>query len=540
MKEKKGLSLFGKVTIGNVVLGVVLLLITLGVTMKYSIKSLELKMDESLMGTCIMLANSPMVIEVLESEQISDILNQYLDGVIASTEDMVITVADENAKRFYHPYKDRIGESFVGGDESRVLQGQSYISEAVGTMGLQRRAFVPVYGSGRQQIGFVMVSTKMTKIDNMRTEIYSLYGKMAVILFWFALTIAVILSENIKRSLLGYEPTQFTQIFLAREEVLDALEEGIISIDREGRILLANHSAASMLDIPRGEMIHKSINAVIPSIKLSEIVHNGQALHNKDLITPRFTILYDKIPIREGDQIIGAVAILRNKTEATRLAEQLTGSKHIISALRANTHEFMNKLHIILGMMQMGKVDEASSYITDISRDHWQTMSPVLQKLQNPTVAALILGKLSHMRELNIDLTLLPNSALPPHSNFLSSNQLVTIIGNLMENAIESINVKEDGELRRIVLQILEDDLGLMISVDDTGTGMDAQEVTEVFTQGYSTKGENRGTGMWLVKEILDGCQGSIEIESEKNAGTCITVSIRKPRHGKEGRNQGG
>lgn len=514
------------------VTGLVLLLSIL-TAMRYTLSAVGEQLDRTLLSSARTLARDSRVAAMLEAGEGDRDLSDYLDYMIAASEDIsVITVADMNSIRYFHPDKNRLGQSFVGGDQRRVVEtGESYLSDAVGTLGLQRRAFAPVYGADGAQVGFVMVSAMKVNIDQTRREIQTVFVTAGAVLMLVSMAAAMALAYNIKDSLLGNEPAQMTRNFLNREEVFASLEEGVLSVDRKGSIILANRAAAEMLHVDRETLPGRSISSVLPSLTVEDVLAESKSFHNQSV--GGSAILCDKLPIRERQRTIGAVVILRNRTEATRLAEQLTGSTHIINTLRAHTHEFMNQLHVIMGLLQMGLQEEAMDYIRDIARVQSQEVTPVLQRVRNPTVAALILGKLSHLREQRIELTLVVPGTLPEHSRFLSTRQQVTILGNLLENAIEAIAAKRDPDApRQIQLTMEEGEEGLCVSVMDTGIGLADPEA--VFTLGYSTKGPNRGTGMALIRDILDSRGGTITIDSEPGDGTCVTVIVDRPRQGME------
>lgn len=111
----------------------------------------------------------------------------------------------------------------------------------------------------------------------------------------------------------------------------------------------------------------------------------------------------------------------------------------MIEALRANTHEFLNKPHIISGLLQIGETQKAVAFIDGVSEDVENNYQSIIRQLKNRTVVALVLGKTSHARELDIQFSLRRDSMLPPHSAYLSSRELVTIVGNLVENAFEAV-----------------------------------------------------------------------------------------------------
>ena len=153
----------------------------------------------------------------------------------------------------------------------------------------------------------------------------------------------------------------------------------------------------------------------------------------------------------------------------------------------------------------------------------------MVQKIENKTVAALILGKMSRCRELNIDFRLDKSSFVPSNSTFLTSNAFVTVIGNLLENAIEAINAKpKEQGVRELSLLIHEDERSLMITVDDSGEGMTPEEIERVRQGGYSSKGQYRGTGTRLIRSILEASGGEMQIDSEKGVGTSITVCFTR------------
>ena len=205
----------------------------------------------------------------------------------------------------------------------------------------------------------------------------------------------------------------------------------------------------------------------------------------------------------------------------------------MVNTLRANNHEFMNKLQIISGMLQMGRVEEAKHFIGDIAQVHEYIQGPVLQRIRNTGVAALILGKGSNMRERDVGFVLMTNSYLPERSRYLTTDELVTVVGNLLENAIEATDIIPAEELRAVSLQLTEDDKGLLIQVSDTGTGIEDEVLPLIFNTGFSTKADTgRGVGMSRIKEIVDRRGGSIEVETEPGSGTTFTLIFSRERGG--------
>lgn len=527
INEKRFVSLKGKITFLNITLITISIIVTIIITLMLSVNILERNITSNIKNVSEMLSKSDMVRDSLSNNEVSQDLINYLDDMIPKLNDVdIIVIADNNGKRYYHPDKEKIGDFFTGGDEDRVLnKGESYVSEAKGTLGNQKRAFAPVKDINGNQIGFVMTSTLLKNVNRLKIDIILIYIMVAGILCSITIITSLYLSKNIKMSLLGHEPEEFAKMYLQKEEVLSTLEEGIIAIDNEGIVTLFNNAAVNMLDIKEKDLEGKYVVDVFPKTELINVIKNKESQYNKDLIINDKVIICNRMLIRENNNIVGAIAIFRNKTEVTRLAEELTGVNQIIDALRANTHEFMNKLHIILGLIQIDRIEDAKRYIVDITEDQREVVSLVMNKIQEPTVAALILGKMSRAKELGIKLRLYTNSYLNKDNRLLNRNSLVTIVGNLLENAIDAINEKDDG-IKEINLLISGDNNSLIIMVDDTGVGIKEESKVSIYNRGFSTKKKNTGIGMYLIKEIVESVGGEIDLETEVGVGTCFTIRI--------------
>ncbi len=188
---------------------------------------------------------------------------------------------------------------------------------------------------------------------------------------------------------------------LDRDVIFNTLEEGIIAINTQAEVIYINRSAAEMLNTTEEAAIGLPLSVVYPASKMARLLETGQAENNVPMLSLKnVRILSDRMPIREDGKIVGVVAIFRNKTEVSRMAEELTGVHYMVDALRANNHEFINKLHVLLGLIQMEQYEEACNYILKTAMLQKEVIRFVMDSIEVPELAALLIGKISRGSEL--------------------------------------------------------------------------------------------------------------------------------------------
>lgn len=485
-------------------------------------------LETNIAETATLVATEASVIKGLKQNNIDDTLISRFDTFIenATTIDYIV-ISNKNSVRLYHPNHDLIGQTFVGSDEKAILSDSApYITTASGTAGTQKRAFHQITDTDGTVLGFVMVSASLQTIHEVQKNIIVHFFIVLFLVLFIGISFATLLSKSIKKELMGFEPTTFARMYLQRDEILDTLDESIIAIDKTGRQLYRNPAA--------DEFCQEQVDLF--STSLSNQLHTcfKQSVAFDNVLTEigSDTFLVHLMPLMKQKKkqryCDGVLIIARNKTELTQMAEQLTGMNHIIDALRANTHEYKNKLHVISGLLQIGEAKQALAFIDENASEIENGQKLVLQQIENKTLAALIIGKINRAQELNIQFVFQKGSHLNAHNDFLSTRELITIIGNLIENAFDAMKDRE--QLRQVELMIRLEEAGLSVTVDDTGCGMSDQQIESIYAGPYTSKGTGHGYGLRLIQEIVKSHNGFFTIDSEPGEGSSISVVINQKR----------
>lgn len=518
MKKEK--TILYRLTQSYFILVILLLLITGTLILPTQLKEFNTALDEDISWTGYLISKNSQVTEEVKAGVISSELQTKLTDIIDHSADIdYIVLADINSIRLYHRDASLIGKKFIGGDQAAILSDPDpYITTSQGSQDMQKRSFQQITDSDGTVLGFILVSASLSTVRNAQYRLIAKFIFIFAILLALGMLFAMITARRIRNSLLGYEPDTFTQMFLQREEILDNLDEGIAAFDVNAMQKYMNPSARKLMadwELQKDSNTFSLVNSCIEKNQTYvglPFEWNGNSL------------LLSLMPIFEKNRAVGVLAMFRDRTETIQLAEQLTGANHIVDALRANTHEYLNKLHIISGMLQMENYEQAIAFIDGISKETKDSYQTVIKQIQNKTIAALLLGKQSHAKELDIDFTLQKESFLPYHHASLSTQELVTIIGNLIENAFHA--VEHNVQLKQVQIFISQTAEGLTIIADDNGCGMTEDMIDHIYRGNFTTRGEGHGIGLRLIQEIVVKHSGYLTIESEPNNGSIFTISI--------------
>lgn len=439
-----------------------------------------------------------------------------------------IVIGNRNGIRFSHPKTDRLGKKMVGGDNAPALErGESYVSRAVGTLGPSIRGKVPIFAEDGSIIGVVSVGYLQ---ENVRGIIYDQQlkvGALEGVLVVFGILGAVSISNRFKRAIFGLEPEQIARLLTERETIIDSIREGIVAIDREAKVTVVNRQAIDILGKDsEAQVIGQPIRDVLPGAKLSRILSGGEQRHDQELEVNDVIMLINTVPMFEKGEIIGAVASFRRRDELDILAKQFSQVKGYSEMLRAQTHEYSNKLHTIAGLIQTDHNREALELICQETAGYQGLIAFLAKAVPYPVLAAFIIGKYNHAQELRIEFEIDPDSQLKDVPSELSREKLVTILGNLIDNAFDAALQGENQT--KVKLSMTDAGNDLVFEIEDSGTGIPAERSEQIFKRGFTTKQNDRGQGLYLVEKALKDLGGQITLGNSDLGGALFSVFIPK------------
>lgn len=443
-----------------------------------------------------------------------------------------VVVGDREGKRYSHPKPDRLGKFMVGGDNAPALEeGKSYISKAVGTLGPSIRGKTPVFDDAGNIAGIVSVGYLIEDVQGIirghQRRFYPYIGLLLVV----GILGSVIIAGHFKRAILGLEPEEIAGLFTERSAILESIREGIIAIDTGRTITMANQASLWNLGLDSADKITgRKIEEIFPYTGMRDVLRNGRPILDRELTIGDREMIFNMVPILHGEKIMGVVATFRLKDEIDLLARELSHVREYSEMLRTQTHEYSNKLHTLAGLVQIGASREALDLVARETSGYQNLIHFLSSAVPDPVLAAIVLGKYNRAQEMKVRLSVDEDSSLSDIPQGISHDKIITILGNLLDNALEATLEVDD---RDCEVHLSMTDLGndIIIEVEDSGPGIEEGSEDRIFEHGVSTKNRpHGGVGLYLVKQALENLGGHITIGESELGGVLFTVIIPKER----------
>lgn len=510
---------------------VLFVIIVLTASFSYSeAKDIEEERGQTALKISKTISMMPELIDVFQTDDPAQVIQPAMERIRKEIGAEFIVVGNDEGIRYSHSKPERVGEKMVGGDNHRALEdGEYYISRADGSLGPSVRGKSPIFNAdgeiiGIVSVGFLVADIKAQIFQDVVNVIYT-----SIIVFMIAIIGSVLLARNIRKETMGLEPYQIAKLYTERDAILQSVREGILSYDKNGEITMMNDTARKLLNVQ--ERSHDSkIEDLLPGSNPYQVFKKGEPQMDQELLLADKTLIVSQTPIFHKDEVKEVVASFRDKTEFEQMLNTISEVQSYSEDLRAQTHEFTNKLYVLSCLLQLGEYDEAVNMIQSETVDLQIKNRILFNQLDDTKIQAVLLGKLGKASEKKIDFDIDSNSSLKRLPNHIELTHLIVIIGNLLDNAFEAVAENPKGSHVTFFATNLGNDI--IFEVHDNGTGISEENMPLLFNRDFTQKKsrEPRGYGLANVHETVTQLGGLVEVHSEAGEGSVFTVYLPKER----------
>lgn len=470
-------------------------------------------------------------------------LQPYAEQVRTDTGTDFVVVMAPDGTRWTHPDPDQIGRTYIG-TTAPALAGEVLSETYTGTLGPSVRTVAPVRADDGEVVALVSVGITIDQVsEQMRTQLPTLaLGAAAVLVV--AAAGSWLLAGRVRRQTFGLGPAELAQMYGYYDAVLHSVREGLLLLDADGRLELANAEAERLLDLPDDARGRRVADLGLPGDLVAALTRDG-------VVTDELHVARDRVvavsvaAVGEDDARTGRVVTLRDHTDLQRLSGELDTTRGLTDALRSAQHEAANRLHTVVALVELGRHQEAIELAVGELAAVQSLADAVVASVDEPVVAALLLGKSAVAAERGIELVVQDGTRVDEDAvaaSGLPPRDLVTVLGNLVDNAVEALaGARTEGLLTggherppQVRVLVRQDGGDLLVRVSDDGPGLDEQDARRAFERGWSTKpaggrAHGRGLGLALVGQVVHRAGGSVEVTAGPGGGAAFTV--RLPLH---------
>ncbi|WP_449550104.1 ATP-binding protein [Lelliottia amnigena] len=457
-------------------------------------------------------------------------IHAFMRQIADHSDASFIVIGDNNGRHLFHSaFEDRVGTTLVGGDNAEVLQGKNITTIRKGGLGISLRSKAPVFNDAGQVVGIVSVGYLTSYLDTITVSKVVNILIAAVLLLIALFIFSWYFTRSIKKQIFSLEPREIGLLVRQQKAMMESIYEGVIAIDAHLRIEVINQAARQLLGLPqparelRGQLIGDVISPVsffTPQTMLAKDTHDEICRFN-DL-----TVIASRVRIMLEDSLQGWVITFRDRNEIDSLSAQLSQVKRYVDNLRIMRHEQLNRMTTLSGMLHMGRYEEAIGFIQAQSEHAQELLDFISSRFSSPTLCGLLLGKSARAREKGVELNFDPACRMEKPFAPLHENELISIIGNLLDNAIEATQrAPLPHEPVEVLIKLNEREL--IIEVADQGVGIKPEIRERIFERGITTKTRgDHGIGLYLIDSYVTQAGGAIEIADNSPRGAIFSLFI--------------
>jgi two-component system, CitB family, sensor kinase len=478
---------------------------------------------EAALAVATTTADSPQILAALATPDPSVQLQPWAERIRRDTGTDFVVVMSPDGVRYTHPDPKQIGGHYLG-SIAEAQRGESHVETFTGTLGPSVRAVVPVR-NGSDIVALVAVGITTAAIErSLWPSLIAIAIAAGVVLAAGALGVWAI-SRRLNRQTHGLGEREITRMFEYYDAVLHAVREGLVLLDPAGRVQLVNDEGRELLGLDLGVVGQPFGDLMLPEPLVDSVLGEGTVTDEIHLVGPRMLVV-NKTPAVWSGRVVGSVITLRDHTDLQAISGELDSAKGLADTLRSQNHEAANRLHTVVSLIEMGRPDDAVEFATRELEVAQRLTDRVVTAVDEPVLAAVLLGKSAQAQERGIDFTVDADSRVSDLA--IEPSAVVTMVGNLVDNAMDA--AAETEPPHRVAIRVVADRERFRLTVDDTGPGLSPDEAEQAFRRGWSTKGTTgglgRGIGLALVVQAVRSHRGIISVDRGPLGGARFDIVI--------------
>jgi two-component system CitB family sensor kinase len=408
---------------------------------------------------------------------------------------------------------------------SAVLAGHTFVGIQQGTLGRSVRGKAPIFDGTGRVVGIVSVGFPVEQVSGQLVADLPQLALYLLVAVGLGVIGSLLLARHLKRQTFGLEPEEIVTLLEQREASLHGIREGTIATDADGRITLINDEARRLLRLS-SDSVGQPLTKVLPPGRVRDLLIGEVTGADEVVLAADRVLVVSRMPVVVRGRTIGHVATFRDRTELENLLRELDNARSVSEALRAQAHDFSNRLHTIAGLIELGRQEEAIQLTTESSSVSQELTESLLERVGDPVLGALLLGKSAVAAERGIQFRLSPDSRLDGDAGH--PRDLITVVGNLIDNALDAAATSPNGGPRWVEVSIHKAEGEVVIQVHDSGPGIGNADLGLIFSEGYTTKvadpGSRRGLGLALVQQVAARRGGEVTVVNQ--GGALFTVRL--------------
>ena len=488
----------------------------------YQAGQLDHQYEQRALGIAETVASTPALESAVAAGDPHGVVQTMAERIWRATGTSFVVVTNAKGIRYSHPNPALIGKPVFDDPEPASSEpfrtGRPWIGLQTGTLGTTARGKAPIFGPGHRLVGEVSVGIPVAQVRHyLVSEIPSIGAYMLAALALGA-ALSLLLTRRLKRQTLGLELHAIAGLFQEREAMLHGIREGVLGLDTFNRVLLANDEARSMLGLP-SDYLGRPLADLMPSGPLFDVIAGRTEGTDQLVVVGHRVLVANRMPSKAQYRgRLGCVVTFQDRTEPEGLMRELDAVLGLTEALRAQSHEFSNRLHTLVGLVELGRYDEAIAFVSAVSTTQNKLADYLLGTLVEPKVVALLLAKTSVALEQGVELGVVADERL--EGGLADVSDLLTVLGNLVDNAVDAATLSNADRWVEVDFAVIGTDL--LLRVSDSGPGIPEADREQIFIDGWSTKGSRsgarRGLGLALVRQIVERRGGLIEVGTGQGA----------------------